>query len=148
MPITLYLFLTFTTMSTYQGKIVWITGASSGIGEALAKAFAKEGAKLILSSRQENELQRVKKACGLNDENCLILPLDLADTKNISGLTDIVLKKFARIDVLINNGGVSQRSLTKDTPIEIDRKLMEVNYFGTVAVTKSVLPIMLKAVRS
>ena len=110
-------------MLSYSNKVVWITGASSGIGEALAKAFAKEGAKLILSSRNEKELQRVKAACGSNDENCLILPLDLTDTKNISSLTDSVIKKFSRIDVLVNNGGVSQRSFAKDTPLEIDRKL-------------------------
>lgn len=131
-------------MSSYSNKVVWITGASSGIGEALAKAFAKEGAKLILSARQENELQRVKKAAGLSDENCLILPFDLADTSTISSLTETAIKKFSRIDVLVNNGGVSQRSFTKDTPLEIDRKLMEINYFGTIAITKSVLPFMLK----
>src|ERR1035437_8688220 len=131
-------------MSTFKNKIVWITGASSGIGEALAKAFAAEGAKLILSARRIDELQRVKAELNLSEENCLILPLDLANTSNIDDLTQRVISKFQRIDILLNNGGVSQRSLTKETSLDIDRKIMEVNYFGTVALTKSVLPVMLK----
>jgi short-subunit dehydrogenase len=128
----------------FKDKVVWITGASSGIGEALAKAFAKENAKLILSARRTDELERVKKDCGLNNENCLILPLDLSDTTAIDKKTNEALAKFSRIDVLVNNGGISQRSLGKDTPLEIDRKIMEVNFFGQVALTKSVLPHMLK----
>ena len=131
-------------MSTFKNKIVWITGASSGIGEALAKAFAAEGAKLILSARRIDELQRVKAELNLSEENCLILPLDLANTSNIDDLTQRVISKFQRIDILLNNGGISQRSLTKETSLDIDRKIMEVNYFGTVALTKSVLPVMLK----
>jgi len=128
----------------FKDKIIWITGASSGIWEALAKAFADEGAKLVLSSRRVEELERVKKNCNLDDDRCLILPLDLSDTSGIDALTKKVLEKFSRIDVLVNNGGISQRALAKDTPIGIDRKIMEVNFFGQVAVTKSVLPVMLK----
>ncbi len=129
---------------TFKNKIVWITGASSGIGEALVKAFAAQGAKLILSSRRKEELERVKLDCKLTNENCLILPLDLSNTSEIDSLTKIVIEKFGRIDVLVNNGGISQRSLAIETPIEIDRKIMEVNFFGQVAITKSVLPFMLK----
>lgn len=131
-------------MNTFKNKVIWITGASSGIGEALAMAFAKEGAKLVLSSRRKEELERVKTACKLNDTNCLILPFDLADTSQSKSLTEQVIKKFGVIDVLVNNGGVSQRSFAKDTPVEVDRKFMEINYFGSVAITKSVLPYMLK----
>ena len=131
-------------MSTYKNKVVWITGASSGIGEALAHSFATEGAKLVLSARRTEELIRVKNSLKSNDDDVLILPLDLSDTSKVNDLTQRVISKFGRIDILINNGGMSQRSLTKDTPIEIDRKLMEVNFFGTVALTKSVLPHMLK----
>jgi short-subunit dehydrogenase len=131
-------------MQSYRDKVVWITGASSGIGEALAHAFAEEGAKLVLSARQESELRRVQKACGRNDDTALILPFDLADTSGISGLRDQVLEKFGQVDVLINNGGISQRSYAQDTPLDIDRRIMEVNFFGTVAVTKAVLPVMIK----
>jgi dehydrogenase/reductase SDR family protein 7B len=128
----------------FKDKVIWITGASSGIGEALAWAFSKEGAKLVLSSRRVEELERVKKNCHLENDRCLILPMDLSDTSGIDELTKKVLEKFSRIDVLVNNGGISQRALAKDTPIEIDRKIMEVNFFGQVAITKSVLPIMLQ----
>jgi len=128
----------------FENKVVWITGASSGIGEALVRQFAKENAKIILSSRNEKELQRVADSAKLNQTNCLILPFDLADTGNISSHTNKVVEKFGRIDILVNNGGISQRAYTKDTSLEIDRKIMEVNYFGQIALTKSVLPFMLK----
>lgn len=131
-------------MSALKNKIVWITGASSGIGEALAQAFAVEGAKLVLSARRLEELERVKKKLKLADEDVFVLPLDLTDTSKSESLAKQVIARFGRIDVLVNNGGISQRSLTKDTVLEIDRKVMEVNFFGTVAITKSVLPYMLQ----
>lgn len=127
-----------------KGKVVWLTGASSGIGEALAYALNKEGAKLVLSSRRLEELERVAKQCGVSEADCLLLPLDLADQSNFEAKKDEVLKKFGSIDVLLNNGGVSQRSLAKDTAVDVDRRIMEVNYFGTVALTKTVLPTFIK----
>lgn len=129
---------------SFSDKVVWITGASSGIGEALAVEFARQGAKLVLSSRRQSELERVQKACGIGNDRCLILPLDLADTTGVDALTQQVVNTFGRIDVLVNNGGISQRALAKDAPVEIDRRIMEVNFFGQVALTKSVLPVMLK----
>ena len=126
----------------FNNKVVWITGASSGIGEALAVAFAQQGAQLVLSARRKEELERVAKKC--NESRCMILPLDLADTSGVDALTQQVVDRFGRIDFLVNNGGISQRAYAKDTSIDIDRKIMEVNYFGQVALTKSVLPVMLK----
>jgi short-subunit dehydrogenase len=131
-------------MSSYKDKVVWITGASSGIGEALVHAFANAGAKIVLSARRAEELERVRKEAKLSESNSLILPLDLSDTSQVQGLAAKIIDKFGRIDVLVNNGGISQRSLTKDTPLEIDRQVMEVNFFGTVAVTKAALPYMIK----
>jgi short-subunit dehydrogenase len=131
-------------MKAFENKVVWITGATSGIGEALAHSFAAEGAKLVLSARRVDELNRVKSELKLSEENIFVLPLDLANTISINELTTKVISKFGRIDVLVNNGGVSQRALAQDTPIDIDRKIMEVNFFGTVALTKSVLPFMMK----
>ncbi len=125
-------------------KVVWLTGASSGIGEALAYALAKQGAKLVLSARRKDELERVARAANLADSNCLLLPLDLVDQSNFEAKKNEVIQKFGRVDVLINNGGVSQRSLAKDTPVDVDRKIMEVNYFGTVALTKTLLPQFIK----
>ena len=91
-------------MSTIKNKVVWITGASSGIGEAMVRAFAAEGAKLIISSRRLEELQRVKKEINLPDSDVLILPLDLSDTSKSDELAKQVISKFGRIDILINNG--------------------------------------------
>ncbi|HTL80635.1 MAG TPA: SDR family oxidoreductase [Bacteroidia bacterium] len=128
----------------FTNKTVWITGASSGIGAALVKAFAKEGANIVLSARREDELKKVQASGGLTEKNSLILPLDLSETSGVNELVKKVTGKFGTIDVLVNNGGISQRSLAKETPIDIDRKIMEVNYFGQVALTKAVLPQMLK----
>lgn len=131
-----------------KGKVIWLTGASSGIGEALAYALAKEGVKLIISARREDELKRVASSLtsnfGLTEMDLLILPLDLADESNFEAKKNEVLKKFGRVDVLINNGGVSQRSLAKDTTVEVDRRIFEINFFGTVALTKLLLPVFVK----
>lgn len=129
-------------MKEFKDKVVWITGASSGIGEALAIEFAKREARLILSARREEELKRVAGLTKLPALDLMILPFDLNDTKNASALTAEVINKFGRIDILINNGGFSQRSAAMDTPSDIDRQIMEVNYFAHVNITKAVLPYM------
>lgn len=129
-------------MMTFKDKVVWITGASSGIGEALALALAKKEARLILSARREEELVRVGKLTGLPELDLMILPFDLSDTANASGLAAQVMNKFGQIDILINNGGYSQRSEVMETTLELDRQLMEVNFFSYVALTKAVLPYM------
>jgi short-subunit dehydrogenase len=129
-------------MSEFKDKVIWITGASSGIGEALALEFARQEARLILSARREDELKRVGALTKLPELDLMLLPFDLIDTNNASGLAAQIMNKFGRIDILINNGGYSQRSEAIETPIEIDRQLMEVNYFSYVALTKAVLPYM------
>ncbi|MBC7863047.1 MAG: SDR family oxidoreductase [Bacteroidia bacterium] len=128
----------------FANKIVWITGASSGIGEALVKTFAKENAKIILSARKTAELERVQKENKLTDENSMILPFDLENTSNANELAEQIIKKFGGIDILINNGGFSQRSEASETELATSRNLMEVNFFAPVALTKAVLPYMLK----
>ncbi len=126
----------------FQNKIVWITGASSGIGEALVYAFIDAGAQVIASARKVEELSRVKEQCSI-PEVCHVLPLDLTKVDTFEATVKDVFAKFERVDYLINNGGVSQRSTVLETPLEIDRRIMEVNFFGTVALTKCVLPYML-----
>ena len=126
----------------FKDKVVWITGASSGIGEHLTYALADEGARLILSSRNKKELQRVKNNCQ-NDSNILILPLDITDFEAMQPAVDKAVDTFGRIDLLINNAGLSQRSLIKETLLAVDQRIMAVNYMGTVAMTKAVLPVML-----
>jgi dehydrogenase/reductase SDR family member 7B len=129
-------------MSFFKNKRVWITGASSGIGEALAYAFADKGAHLILSARNEQELNRVSAAC-VGAASVYIQPLDLSRHDTLQNIAESVLKKVGKIDILLNNGGISQRSLAHETTLEVDKKLMDVNYFGTVALTRAVLPNML-----
>ncbi|MFA9220479.1 MAG: SDR family oxidoreductase [Sediminibacterium sp.] len=129
-------------MGQFQNKVIWITGASSGIGEAVAKAFNADGATVLISSRREEELERVRLSCPYS-EKVYIFPLDLTQSSSIQLVTDEVRSKF-EIDILFNNGGISQRSLTSETSIENDRKIFEVNYFGHVQMTKAILPQMLK----
>jgi short-subunit dehydrogenase len=132
-------------MSNISNNVIWITGASSGIGEALAYALAERGCKLILSARRKEELERVKGNCPASSQaNVHILPLDLTQTETLKIYTDAAIQLFGHIDILINNGGISQRSLAKDTLIDVDRRIMEVNYFGAVALTKNILPHFLK----
>ena len=128
----------------FINKTVWITGASSGIGEALVLNLAKQGAKLIISSRREDVLLKIKEKCGDNKKNITVQTLDLANPASIIAAADAVLKQIDKLDYVFLNGGISQRSLTQETEIETDRKLMEVNYFGTIGLTKKILPFFIK----
>jgi short-subunit dehydrogenase len=121
----------------FHNKVVWITGASSGIGEALAYAFAAEGAQLVLSARREEELQRVAKACG----NAYVLPFDMLSVAEHADRVQDVINTYGRIDYLVLNAGVSQRSFVKDTTFDVYRRLFEVNFFSIVSLTQAVLPI-------
>lgn len=127
-----------------KDKVIWITGASSGIGEALAYALAQKGANLILSARRRTELERVMSSCEGSERNIKILPLDVAQRNSLKLTTSAAIQLFGHIDILINNAGISQRSLAKDTPPDVDRKIMEVNYFGTIELTKYLLPHFLE----
>ncbi len=127
----------------YQDKIVWITGASSGIGEALAYAFAKEGARLIISARRVDRLEQVKANCPF-PEKVTIVPLDVANYYHIQSVVDPVVQQFGRIDVLVNNAGVTQRAPVNEIKMEVVENIMNVNFFGQVAMTKAILPQMLK----
>lgn len=129
---------------SFRDKKVWITGASAGIGEALALALSAEGAVLILSARNEKALEAVAKKCrDAGAANVLVQPLDLTETEGFTAITETVVKQVGNIDILINNGGVSQRSYVNDTPMDVYRALMEVNFFGAIALTKTVLPSMI-----
>ena len=129
-----------------SSQTVWITGASSGIGEALALQFAKDGAGLVLSARREDELKRVAARCveaGLPEDHILVLPLDVTQWDALPGAVQTVLDRFGAVDLLVNNAGVSQRSLCKDTDLAVYQKLMDVDVMGQIALTKAVLPHML-----
>jgi len=128
----------------WSGKVVWITGASSGIGKASALEFARQGARVILSSRRKEALEAVASEAPTEWQGDLrILPLDLMDAEAMPRKTAEALAAFGRLDAVVHCGGISQRSLAKDTALEVDRRVMEIDYFGTVALTKAVLPTFL-----
>ncbi len=127
----------------YKDKVIWITGASSGIGEYLVYALAEQGAKLIISSRKEQELERVKGNCP-EGSTVMVQPLDVADFDRIPQVAEAVIEEFGMIHILINNAGISHRDTVLHTQLDVFQKLMDVNYFGTVALTKAVLPTMKK----
>ncbi|MDX1637542.1 MAG: SDR family oxidoreductase [Balneolaceae bacterium] len=128
---------------SFKNKVVWITGASSGIGEALSYALHRRGAKLILSSRRREKLEQVRANCGGNPDQVKVVPLDLADADAIPKVAEQGISAFGHVDFLFNNGGVSQRALAVETEMEIVREMMEINFFGTVALTKAILPSMI-----
>jgi short-subunit dehydrogenase len=128
----------------FNGKIVWITGGSSGIGEALVKRLASSGAIVIASSNDPAGLERVKSECAGESARVHCVPFDLADTAGIGSIVNQQIDIFGRIDYLINIGGISQRARIDETPLWLDRKIFEINYFGTIALTKAVLPYMIR----
>lgn len=128
----------------FAGKTAWITGASSGIGEALVREFINKGALVIASSNDPSGLERVKASMVEKSSMIHCVPFDLSDTQNIKEIVDNQMLKSQRIDFLLNIGGISQRARIEETPVWLDRKIFEINYFGTIALTKAVLPYMIK----
>ena len=126
----------------FQGRRVWVTGASSGIGESLALAFRQAGAKLILSARREDELKRVQSASG-GEPNTRVLPMDVTNASELPEKTRAALDMFGGIDILVLNAGITQRSRTRETDESVYRRLMEVNFFAPEAMARAVLPSML-----
>ncbi len=133
-------------MASINNKTVWITGASSGIGEALSYELNKKGCKLILSSRKKEALERVKNNCK-HPESVKIVPLDITQYHTMDLKVKEAIAAFGSIDILINNAGISQRSYIVDTDFEVYKKLVDINYLGTVAVTKAILPYFIEQQR-
>ena len=130
-------------MTYFKDKVVWITGASSGIGAEMAKQLASAGAILVLSSRNIKALEQVKSTLD-KSENHLVISMDLEHSEHFTEYAEHVVSQFGRIDILINNGGLSQRSRVAESSLAIDRKIMEINYFGNIALAKAVLPFMIR----
>jgi len=130
------------------GKVVWITGASSGIGEFLAYKLAESGCQLVLSARRVNELQRVKSECILRgrvkEDDVLVLEIDVLDFNKHTKAANKILSHFGKIDILVNNAGRSQRALAAETSIEVDREMIEMNTLSVLSLTKAVLPHMME----
>ena len=129
--------------SYFHQKVVWITGASSGIGEELARQLDRAGAKLILSARNVEKLNELKESLPYKDQH-IVVQVDLSETSNVGMLAQQILSYYGKIDVLVNNGGISQRATAYDTTMQVNRQIMEVNFFGNIAMTKALLPIFRK----
>ncbi len=128
----------------FSQSVVWITGASSGIGEALAQHIARKDGKLVLSARSEDELQRVAQTCrDAGAPDVMVLPLDVAVHDGMEAAASEVLERFGQVDLLINNAGVSQRSYCVDTDFSVYRQMIDVNVLGQIALTQAVLPAMI-----
>jgi dehydrogenase/reductase SDR family protein 7B len=128
----------------FKGKVAWITGASSGIGESLVYAFVRNGATVVASSNDMAGLERVKAGCGDKSGMVRCVAFDLSDTSEINEIAERTISSTGRIDYLLNIGGISQRARIEETPLWLDRKIFEINYFGTIALTKAVLPFMIR----
>ncbi|MDL2315330.1 SDR family NAD(P)-dependent oxidoreductase, partial [Bacteroidales bacterium OttesenSCG-928-C19] len=131
-------------MLKFENKTVWITGASSGIGEACAYLFAKHKANIILTGTRVDKLTEVKNKCLSIGGRCEILPYDLSNLNDIPALVEKALSFFGKIDIMFNNAGISQRAKARDTLFEVDQKIMDVNYFAPVRISKLLLPEMIK----
>lgn len=129
-------------MASLENKVIWITGASSGIGQALAYVCASFGAELILSARRMDELERVKQSLDYAQRH-ICIELDITCEKSVQKAHERVIQEKKKIDWLVNNAGIGQRSLVSETTMETERKIMEVDYFGHVLLTKTVLPTFL-----
>ena len=128
-----------------KSKIFWITGASSGIGEALALQWAKDGIQLILSGRNHDQLEKVAEGCRNRGAEVTLLVFDLSLPVEVTAAVESVRSSFPRLDILVNNGGISQRSLLIDTPMEVARRIMEVDFWGHAGLTRQILPFMIKS---
>lgn len=130
---------------TFRDKLCWITGASSGIGKEIALLLAKEGAKLIISGSNSTLLNEVSAECFKYTGFCKVIPFDLSKPEEVEKTANEVVNEFGPIYFLVNNGGITQRSLAIESSIAIDRRIMEIDFFSHVAITKIVIPGMIKA---
>jgi len=126
----------------FDGKIWWITGASSGIGAALAQALSAKGAKLILSGRNEAALAEVAALCK---SETYALPFEATDYARLPAITEQAWTWGGRVNGLVNNAGISQRSLAVDTDMEVYRRIIDIDLMAPIALTQEVLPRMVGA---
>lgn len=128
----------------FAGKTIWVTGASSGIGKAVAVELSANNVNLILSGRNKQALEDTAEICKKNGCSTTLLPFDLGDEASIEKAAEFIRANKIKIDALYQFGGISQRSFVAETPLAVDRKIFEVNYFGTIALTKHILPAMIE----
>ena len=126
----------------YKNKVVVVTGASSGIGEQMVRMLLAQNAKVALLARSESKMKNIVNSYPNNDT--LIIPVDFSLQPDFEAIADKVISHFGKIDILINNAGIAQKSFVQDTSEEVERKVMEVNYFATINITKAFLPYFIK----
>ncbi|MBR2015101.1 MAG: SDR family oxidoreductase [Alistipes sp.] len=129
-------------MKKLKGKVVVITGASSGIGEAMAKEYAKVGAKVVLGARQADKLEALCKAIEADGGEAAWIATDVTKQEDCKTLIDLAVERFGGIDVMICNAGISMRALFDDLDLSVLHRLMDVNFWGTVYCTKYALPYL------
>jgi dehydrogenase/reductase SDR family member 7B len=132
-------------LKSFSGKVVIITGASSGIGKACAIAFAHAGADVVLASRKADELEKVSQEISKLGSKSISVTTDVSKESDCKNLIDTSIKSFGRIDVLINCAGISMRALLQDIQLDVIRQVMEINFWGTVYCTKFALPHLLQS---
>ncbi|SOE22194.1 Short-chain dehydrogenase [Spirosomataceae bacterium TFI 002] len=132
-------------MTQIKDKVVWITGASAGIGKATAEQMALKGARLVLSARRKDKLEELKSSLALSEEDVLVLPMDMKDLSSFESAYDTVKRKFGKVDILFNNAGISQRGSVIESTDQVYHELMDVNYWAPVKLTKIVLSDMIAA---
>ena len=128
--------------NNFNGKICWITGASSGIGEALAKSLSKQGASIVITARSETNLNKVKAECA-TPSKVLVVPCDLEDTDSIPSVTEVAWNAFGKIDFVFLNAGMAVRDTVINTEVRMISKVMNTNFIGAAAIAKNLLPLML-----
>ena len=128
----------------FKNKVVVITGASSGIGEAAAEQFAKRGANLVLVARRKEKLEQVAQKLSKYSIKTLIQVCDVSDKQQVKQMSEKVIETFSRIDILVNNAGFVIYGKVEELSIEDIESQMQTNYFGTINCTKHFLPHFLK----
>lgn len=128
----------------FKGKTIWITGAASGMGRSVAVLLSTYKTRLILSDRDADGLEACADIVRKNGSDAITVVLDMSDSSAIALTVEKVLQNIGRIDALYQFAGISQRSLVAETPLENDRRIMEINFFGVVALAKAVLPSMIE----
>jgi len=128
-----------------KDKVVLITGASSGIGRALAQIFAAHGSKVVLMARQEEKLRVLADELKEKNAEVAVFAGDVAEEKDCRAMVELAVQRFGGVDVLINNAGLSMRALFNELDLTVIRQLMDVNFWGTVYCTKYALPELLKS---
>jgi short-subunit dehydrogenase len=130
--------------NTFKDKVVIVTGASYGIGEAISREFARNGSKVVLAARSEIRLSDIVKELKAENHDVIFVKTDVTIESDCRRLIEKTIEKYGKIDILVNNAGISMRASFIDVDLEVLRRLMEVNFWGTVYCTKHALPYILE----